>query len=64
MLNGDKLRQFRRSRRISLARLCAVTGISISQLSRYECGYVPNVTVMTIRKIEQALGVPAGFFLE
>ena len=60
---GDKIRQLRRERSLSLAQLAKRTGVSDSYISQLECGSMdPSVSIL--RKISRELQVPVSAFFD
>jgi transcriptional regulator with XRE-family HTH domain len=58
---GDRLRNFRRQRRLSLRELAARADVSASLLSQIENGKA-NPSVMTLHNIAAALDIPPVYF--
>lgn len=60
---GDRIRQERRKKRITLKQLSALSGLSVSFLSQIERG-VTSITVTSLKKISDALQVPTSNLFE
>lgn len=60
---NEKIRQIRKSRKLTLQKLSALTGIDTSRLSKFERGLV-DITVSQLRAIAKALGISVGEFFD
>ncbi len=59
---GVKVRELRLARRLTQEELERRCGIKREYLSKIETGGLPNVTIKTLTKITDALGVPLSKF--
>lgn len=59
---GEKLRQLRTSRGFGVNQLALKSGVSASQISRFEKGERKDPTLETLKKLASALGVSISFF--
>lgn len=55
---GERIRQLRQQRGMSINRLAAAAGVAHSVVSRLEHGHVTNPTAETLRRLATALEVP------
>ncbi len=59
---GQKIREIRLSKRLTQEQIELKTGIKREYLSKIETGGLPNITIKTLKKITDALGVPLSKF--
>jgi transcriptional regulator with XRE-family HTH domain len=59
---GEKIREIRLSKRLTQEQIEHKTGIKREYLSKIETGGLPNITIKTLKKITDALGVPLSKF--
>jgi len=59
---GSKIRQIRVSKHLTQEQMERKTGIKREYLSKIETGGLPNITIKTLTKITNALGVPLSKF--
>jgi transcriptional regulator with XRE-family HTH domain len=62
-LIGHKIRDLRRAKKLTLARIAAATGLSIGHLSQVERG-ISTPSVRHLQQIAAALGVRIGWFFD
>jgi len=63
MLNiGSKIREVRVAKKLTQEEVERRTGIKREYLSKIETGGLPNVTIKTLKKITDALGIPLSKF--
>src|ERR1700719_2498599 len=60
---GYKIRDLRRAKKLTLARIAAATGLSIGHLSQVERG-ISAPSVRHLQQIAAALGVRIGWFFD
>lgn len=60
---GERIKQLRKHRQLTLLELETLSGINDSDLSRYEQGK-ENIQFLTIFKIAEALGVEVRVFMD
>ena len=63
MINGDKIKTIRGAKGISQRKLALISGVALQTVQRAETGYGGGITVATLHKIAQALGMPMAYFL-
>ena len=59
---GEKIREIRVAKKLTQEQIEQRTGIKREYLSKIETGGLPNVTIKTLKKITDALGVPLSKF--
>ena len=59
---GPKIRQLRVAKHMTQEQMERKTGIKREYLSKIETGGLPNITIKTLKKITDALGVPLSKF--
>lgn len=59
---GEKLKELRTSRRLGVNQLALKSGVSASQISRFEKGERKDPTLETLKKLSTALGVSISYF--
>jgi transcriptional regulator with XRE-family HTH domain len=59
---GQKIREIRVAKRLTQEQIEQRTGIKREYLSKIETGGLPNITIKTLKKITDALGVPLSRF--
>ena len=62
IINGAAIRKKRKKLGFTIAELSEQTGISIDTISTYERNLVEHASLLTVRRLEQALGVRKGTF--
>ena len=58
----EKIRELRTARKLTQEQIEQRTGIKREYLSKIETGGLPNITIKTLKKITDALGVPLSKF--
>jgi len=53
---GDRIKGFRKERKMSQETLAKIVGISRNTLSKLENGYIANISIVTLDKVLNALG--------
>lgn len=61
---GEKLKELRTSRGLGVNQLALKSGVSASQISRFEKGERKDPTLETLKKLSVALGVSISYFEE
>jgi transcriptional regulator with XRE-family HTH domain len=61
-LLGQKIRDVRVAKRLTQEHIEQKTGIKREYLSKIETGGLPNVTIKTLKKITDALGISLSKF--
>lgn len=61
---GEKLKKLRTSRGLGVNQLALKSGVSASQISRFEKGERKDPTLETLKKLSTALGVSISYFEE
>ncbi|MBX9040228.1 helix-turn-helix domain-containing protein [Enterococcus durans] len=61
---GEKLKELRTSRGLGVNQLALKSGVSASQISRFENGERKDPTLETLKKLSVALGVSISYFEE
>lgn len=61
---GEKLKILREQKRLGVNQLALKSGVSASQISRFENGQRKDPTLETVRKLASALGVSISYFSE
>lgn len=61
---GEKLKELRTSRGLGINQLALKSGVSASQISRFEKGERKDPTLETLKKLSVALGVSISYFEE
>ncbi|EOS7999070.1 helix-turn-helix domain-containing protein [Enterococcus hirae] len=61
---GEKLKELRTSRGLGVNQLALKSGVSASQISRFEKGERKDPTLETLKKLSIALGVSISYFEE
>lgn len=59
---GEKLKYLRESKGFGINQLALKSGVSASQISRFEKGERKDPTLETIKKLSKALGVSIAYF--
>ncbi len=59
---GQKIREMRQSKRLTQEEIENRTGIKREYLSKIETCGLPNITIKTLKKITDALGIPISKF--
>ncbi len=59
---GQQIREFRVAKKLTQEQMEHKTGIKREYLSKIETGGLPNVTIKTLKKITDALGIPLSKF--
>lgn len=59
---GEKLKELRLSKGLGVNQLALKSGVSASQISRFENGERKDPTFETVKKLSQALGVSTSYF--
>ncbi len=59
---GQKIRDIRLAKKLTQEQMEHKTGIKREYLSKIETGGLPNVTIKTLKKITDALGIPLSKF--
>ena len=59
---GQKIRDIRVAKRLTQEQIEHKTGIKREYLSKIETGGLPNITIKTLKKITDALGIPLRRF--
>lgn len=59
---GQKLRKLRKSKGYGVNQLALKSGVSASQISRFENGTRKDPTLDTVKKLSKALGVSLSYF--
>jgi len=62
MTFGEKLKQLRESKKLGVNQLALKSGVSASQISRFEKGERKEPTLETVEKLAVALGVSISYF--
>ena len=61
---GEKLKELRTSKGLGVNQLALKSGVSASQISRFEKGERKDPTLETLKKLSVALGVSISYFEE
>ncbi|MGG5358578.1 MULTISPECIES: helix-turn-helix domain-containing protein [unclassified Enterococcus] len=61
---GEKLKKLRTSKGLGVNQLAIKSGVSASQISRFEKGERKDPTLETLKKLASALGVSISYFEE
>lgn len=61
---GEKLKKLRTSKGLGVNQLAVKSGVSASQISRFEKGERKDPTLETLKKLASALGVSISYFEE
>ncbi len=59
---GQRIRDIRLAKRLTQEQMEHKTGIKREYLSKIETGGLPNITIKTLKKITDALGIPLSKF--
>lgn len=59
---GEKLKYLRESRGYGVNQLALKSGVSASQISRFESGERKDPTLETVKKLASALGISISYF--
>ncbi|MFC0278137.1 helix-turn-helix domain-containing protein [Enterococcus devriesei] len=62
MAFGEKLKSLRLSKGLGVNQLALKSGVSASQISRFEKGERKDPTLDTVKKLSKALGVSISYF--